>query len=334
MNRSQWLSVGMVLVIMAGEANGQERFVPSTVSKEAAKLIRELEPDHLPAAIKEEWQATWKATEESFRALNARALEEYPAEIERRSIAEMEHLLLIPSSYDPVNAGRILVYVHGGAHTVSSPESTLMSSLAAAHFTRTKVLAVRYPLAWQKPHPASRDVIVAVYQTLLEDHLPRQIAMYGDSAGGAALMSAVLRIRDQGLPMPAALGLLSPWADVTNAGDSQALLQDADVTLDYEGNLKASAELYAAGKDLRDPSVSPLYADFRKGFPPAYISTGTRDMFLSHCARLQRKLIDAGIENELVVHEGMWHVFQVYPVPEARDAWRDMAAFLERHWAR
>ena len=57
-------------------------------------------------------------------------------------------------------------------------------------------------------------------------------------------------------------------------------------------------------------------------------------MFLSHCARLQRKLIDAGVENQLVVYEGMWHVFQMFRIPEEHDAWRDMAAFFERHWAR
>ena len=85
---------------------------------------------------------------------------------------------------------------------------------------------------------------------------------------------------------------------------------------------------------MTNPSISPLYADFKKGFPPSYISTGTRDLFLSHCARLQRKLNDAGIENQLVVHEGMWHVFQGMRLPEEKDAWRDLTAFFERRWAR
>ena len=334
MTLCKWLSVGLALVMLAGGASGQERFVPSTVSKDAAQLIRVLEPDSLPAGTKDEWRAAWEATEEALRPLNDQVREIYPAKIERRSISGVEHLLVTPDSHDPLNAERILVYVHGGAHTATSPDSTLYISLPAAHFTHTKVLAVRYPLAWQEPHPASRDLIVAVYQKLLKSYLPRRIAMFGDSAGGAVLMSAVLRMRDEGLPMPAAVGLLSPWADASKAGDSQTLLEDADGALDYEGNLKASAELYAAGRDLTDPSVSPLYADFRKGFPPAYVSSGTRDMFLSHCARLQRKLLDAGIENQLVVYEGMWHMFQVFPIPEAQDAWRDMAAFLQKHWAR
>ena len=331
-----WNILGALALLMAAlPARGaEERFVPTTVSQEAAELIRGLEPDSLPAGTKQEWQAVCEAAEKGMQALNDQASENYPSKMERRSIAGMEHLLLTPRNFDSDNSQRILVYVHGGAHTVSSPDSTLVSSLPAAHFTRTRVLAVRYPLAWQQPHPASRDLIVAVYRAILKDYAPRRIAMYGDSAGGAALMSAILRMRDEGLPMPAAVGLLSPWADVTKTGDSQTLLEDADLPLDYEGNLKAPAELYAAGKDLRDASVSPVYADYRKGFPPTFISSGTRDSFLSHCARLQRKLIDAGIENKLVIHEGMWHVFQAMRIPEEKAAWRDMAAFFERHWAR
>ena len=188
--------------------------------------------------------------------------------------------------------------------------------------------------AWQSPHPAARDLVVAVYKELLESYSPRRIAAYGDSAGGALLMSAVLKLRDDGVATPAVLGLISPWADITKTGDSPTVLRGADPILDYDLNLKASAAIYATDQDMRDPSVSPLYADFRNGFPPSYISSGTRDLFLSHCSRLQRKLLDAGIENQLVVYEGMWHVFQGFPIPEADDAWRDMTAFIERHWAR
>ncbi len=321
---------------MVGEqsmASGREKSVPSTISDQAAELLRELEPDSLGADTTEAWRAIWEATEEAFQDLNAQAVEQYPATIDRRSIAGVDHLFVTPSTHDDVEPNRILVYVHGGAHTVSTPESMLIGILPAAHFTRSQVLAVRYPLAWQAPHPASRDTVIAVYGELLESYSPQRVAIAGDSAGAALVMSAVLKARDDGMPLPAALALLSPWADVTKTGDSLTLLEGADPTLDYEGNLRAPARLYATGQDLRDPSISPLYADFERGFPPSYISSGTRDLFLSHCARLQRKLLDAGIDNQLVVHEGMWHVFQAYPLPESESAWRDMAAFLGRHWA-
>lgn len=281
-----------------------------------------------------EWQAVWEASEELAQTGAEEAQKRYPATIEKVLIAGSDHLLLTPSTFSAANEGRIAVYIHGGAHTQGSPESTLVVSLPLAHHLGAKVLGVRYPLAWQSPHPASRDFVVDLYKELLETYAPRRIVMAGDSAGGNLLMSAVLMLRDEGVAMPAALGLISPWADISKTGDSLAVLQGSDLLLDYDVNLRASAELYAAGEDMKSPSISPLYADFRRGFPPSYISSGTRDLFLSHCARLQRKLIDAGVENELVVYEGMWHVFQSFAIPEVDDAFHDLAAFLERRWAR
>ena len=327
------LSLIISLSFPSGAA-AQEKTVPSTISKEAAEIIRSVTPGDENATTKAQWQALWEENEKAIQPAVDEARKRYPAKIETVSIAGADHLLITPSTFSAANKHRLVVYTHGGSHTMYSPESTLGSSLPAAHYLRTRVLAVRYPLAWQRPHPASRDRVVAVYKELINSHAPQRIAMYGDSAGGALLMSAVLKIRDEGVAMPAVLGFLSPWADVTRTGDSLILLEGADPMIAYDLNLGASAKVYAKGQDPKDPSISPVYADFNKGFPPSYISTGTRDLFLSHCARLQRKLIDAGIENQLVIHEGMWHVFQAIRVPEEKDAWRDMAAFFERHWAR
>ncbi len=322
-------------IVINASASAQDASIPSTVSQEAAELMRTMRPVSMgPAANKAEWQSSWTAAEEAGKSAAEEASKRYPAKIERTSIAGVDHLLLTPSTLSSANENRIVVYTHGGAHTMGSPESTLVLSLPAAHYLRTKVLAVRYPLAWQSPHPASRDLVVEVYRELLESYAPQQIAMFGDSAGGALLMSAVLKLRDDGVPMPAVLGLVSPWADISKTGDSQTVHRGADLLIDYDLNLSASAEIFATGQKMNDPSISPIYADFNRGFPPSYVSSGTRDLFLSHCVRLQRKLIDAGIENQLVVYEGMWHVFQSFRIPEEEDAWRDMAAFFARHWGR
>ena len=341
MNWYRWVSPSLLLLLIAVEVSAEEKFVPSTVSEEAQEWIRAITPGSEPGIRyedpKEVWQEAWEENEKDWHEAGAAAKALYPATIETISIAGADHLLITPESYNSENDKRIIVYVHGGAHTFFSPESTLVGSLPGAHFTRAKLIAVRYPLAWQEAHPASRDRVVLVYRQLLNDYAPRRIAMYGDSAGGGVLMSAVLKIRDDGLPMPAVLGLISPWTDVTKTGDSYTLNAGADLILHYEGNLDDSARIYGRDQDLKDPSVSPIYADFNKGFPPSYISSGTRDLFLSNAVRLQRKLLDAGVANQLIVYEGMWHVFQELPdpkLPEARVAWRDMAAFFERHWGR
>jgi monoterpene epsilon-lactone hydrolase len=213
-----------------------------------------------------------------------------------------------------------------------------MGSIAVlANRMNIPVLGLRYPLAWESPFPAARDRLVSVYKELLKTHSPQHIAMAGDSAGGGLVMSSILKIRDVGLPMPAVAGLLSPWADISKTGDSMAVAAGHDPLINYDKNLAASAKLYANGIDLRDPRVSPIYSDFTLGFPPTFISSGTRDHFLSHASRLQRKLTDAGVDNSLYVYEGMWHVFQIAPdpvLPEAGIAWTDFIQFIERHLAR
>lgn len=324
----------VVLVSASAQPSAKPKFIPSTVSKEAQEMLKG-EPPVLVPKSKREWQKAWKGSLAGADEARRTLLKAFPATVEGSVLAGGEHLLITPKSLDPDTKSRILVYIHGGAHTLYSPGSTLAVALRAAHFTRARGLSVRYPLAWQKPHPATRDVAVSVYKELLKSTKSRHIAMFGDSAGGALVMSTVLRVRDLGLPMPAVLGLIFPWADVTKTGDSLTRNgRGDDPLLDYEATLAASAKIYGAKQNLKDPSVSPIYADFTKGFPPSYISTGTRDLFLSHCARLQRKLTDAGIENRLMLHEGMWHVFQSFDLPETPAAYRGMATFFEQRWAR
>lgn len=312
---------------------------PSTVSEQAQDYITNNEAASLAPETLEEWREASGALIEPGELTpdGEHILSLWPAELELVSMGGAEHLLATPASRDPRSDKRIVVYAHGGAYVQGRPEDQLGSIAVMADLLRVRVLGLRYQLAWQAPHPAARDRLVAVYTELLRTHNSQHIAIAGDSAGGGLVMSAVLKIRDDGLPMPGVVGLISPWADVSKTGDSMVVASGHDPLLNYDKNLAAAARLYAGEKDLRDPSVSPIYADFSKGFPPTYISSGTRDLFLSHASRLQRKLTDAGVENSLHVYEGMWHVFQIAPgpeLPEAAPAWRDLANFFERHWAR
>ena len=85
--------------------------------------------------------------------------------------------------------------------------------------------------------------------------------------------------------------------------------------------------LYAAGRDLTDPYVSPLFGDFSKGFPPTLLASGTRDLFLSNTVRMHRKLRAAGVAAEL-------HVFEAMPhggfggAPEDRELAREVRRFV------
>lgn len=249
-------------------ANAGSSAPPTTVSEQAREFITGSEAQALNPKTVEEWQkaAGVLVPPGELTADGERELKTYPAELELKNIAGAQHLLVTPASFDPVNEKRLVVYAHGGAYTLGRPEDQMAAVAALAHHMRARVLAIRYPLAWKAPHPAARDVLVAVYRELLKTTTSRHIAMSGDSAGGGLVMSAVLKIRDDGLPMPAVLGLISPWADASKTGDSMTVHDGHDPLISYDRNLAISARLYAGDKDLRDPSVSPIYADFSKGF--------------------------------------------------------------------
>ena len=158
-----------------------------------------------------------------------------------------------------------------------------------------------------------------------------RLAIYGDSAGGNLTVRTVLNLRDRGMGMPSAVVLFSPWADLSNSGDTAVTLKDADPTLSYANLLASSARAYAGALDLKDPRVSPLYAEFAKGFPPTLIQEGTRTIFLSTSVRLYRALTQVGVDASIDMYEGMWHVFQVAPVPEAQSAVSRAGNYIRNH---
>ena len=133
--------------------------------------------------------------------------------------------------------------------------------------------------------------------------------------------------------MPAVLALLSPWVDLSKAGDGLTLLANVAPFMGYDLTLKAAAESYADAQDLRSSAISPLYATLPTTLPPTLITSATRDAFLSGCARLSTKMRQAGIAAELRVWEE--HVFEYYAdIPEARVSLVEVAAYIDRHLAR
>jgi monoterpene epsilon-lactone hydrolase len=139
------------------------------------------------------------------------------------------------------------------------------------------------------------------------------------------------------VPLPGAVGLGTPWADLTRTGDTLYTNEEIDdVLVTYDGLLEACAKLYAGSSDMKDPLISPVYGDFTKGFPPTILTTGTRDMLLSDTVRVHRKLRQAGVEAYLQVFEGMSHAqyIIVFTSPESREVFQELALFFQNHLGR
>src|SRR5207248_1014202 len=134
---------------------------------------------------------------------------------------------------------------------------------------------------------------------------PENMAICGTSTGGGMTLAMILRAKQENLTLPAAIAPGTPWSDLTETGDTYKTNEWLDnILVSYNGYLTHAAQLYANGHDLKDPQLSPIYGEFR-GFPPAILISGTRDLFLSNTVRTHRKLPQAGVEAQLEVFEGM-----------------------------
>jgi len=194
-------------------------------------------------------------------------------------------------------------------------------------------ISVDYRMPPDHPFPAAVDDSVAVYKATIEYYSPKSIFIGGTSAGGGLTLATVLKLKELGVDLPGAVWVGTPWADLTKTSDSLYTNEGIDrVLVTYDGMIGAMARLYAGGKDLKHPLISPLYGDF-SNFPPTQLVTGTRDMFLSDTARTHRKLRAAGVVADLHVYEGMSHAGYLFAAdsPESKDAFKEVAAFFRTH---
>lgn len=219
----------------------------------------------------------------------------------------------------------LLLDFHGGALVFGSGEVAALMGAERATITGMTTWAVDYRMPPLHPYPAALDDAFAVYSAALQVRAARDIVVLGLSAGGNLAAALMLRIKDAGLPMPGALVLLSPEVDLTESGDSFHTLADADNML---SSTMLMNRLYAAGADLADPFLSPLFGDLT-GLPPTFLQSGTRDLFLSNTVRMHRRLRSSGVDAELHVFEAMPHG-GFHGAPEDEELLRELRRFLDR----
>lgn len=233
---------------------------------------------------------------------------------------------ILPSSDDAAKDGPIFLDFHGGAlFSCGGDLAWKMAALAAA--ARPGVTwAPDYRMPPDHPYPAALDDALTVYRAALRERGPQRVIVCGTSAGGNLAAAVLLRARDEGLPMPRALVLNSPELDLTESGDSFLVFRG----MGTGDSLMSINRLYAGNHDLADPYLSPLFGDV-SGFPPTLLWCGTRDFFLSNTARMHRKLVQAGVETELHLGEGMPHGGFGGLSPEDLELGEIVRAFERRH---
>ncbi len=247
--------------------------------------------------------------------------------VTKTEVAGIDVYVLEPEGAETGDDAPIYYDIHGGALIAGGGDVCRMMGIHNAARAGRFTWSVDYRMPPDFPYPTPLDDCLAVYRALLEIRRPEQIAVGGGSAGGNLAAALMLKARAEGLPMPACLVLITPEVDLTESGDTFDTLEGVDSVL--VSRLTDSIALYANGRDLRDPFLSPLFGDVSE-FPPTLLQSGTRDLFLSNTVRLHRALRDADVEAELHVWEAMPHG-GFSGAPEDAEIGVEVRKFLAKH---
>jgi acetyl esterase/lipase len=301
--------------------------LPDTISAEAKASLARPAPDQEPPQSLAERRAHTDAYTAGARVEWTKIC---PNQIVESTMAGVPVRVVTPEGMPASNNDMVLENLHGGGFNSDSGSYT--ESIPIAYYTKIKVVAVLYRLAPEHPFPAAVDDSIAVYKELLKTYAPDHIILYGTSAGAILTAETAVKIKQLGLPLPAALGIFSGMGDFARAGDSWAIYS----LRGFSGHLDPPASgphdpFYGTGTDPRDPVLSPVYADLH-GLPPTLFITSERDALLSGTVNLHRAYLHAGVDARLVVFDALPHAFWYNSkLPESIEANHMMADFFLEH---
>jgi len=253
--------------------------------------------------------------------------EMYKVETSAATIADVPVVYAMPAEGMPAaNRDKILLNLPGGGFVMGTSNGTgMVESIPLARLAGVKIVSMTYRQFPEFRFPAASEDVEKVYSELLKTNKPEDIGIFGCSAGGMLAAESMAWFMDEGLPLPAAIGIFCASADASWGGDSRAFSRPFQALPPED-----SAPGYFEGADKTNPLVSPLVsADVLKRFPPALLVTATRAGELSGAVTTHKELVKAGVDADLHVWDGLGHAFFYDPaLPESREAFDVMADFF------
>lgn len=224
---------------------------------------------------------------------------------------------------------QMVLYFHGGCFVMGNAVSH--RGIVSNFMKRlgVKALVIDYSLAPEHPAPAAANDGAAMYRFVLaQGYKPENIVFAGDSAGGGVELSTLLKLKDDGVPLPAACVAFSPCTDATLAGSSHQTRLKADPCTP-RGASETYLGYYVGNGDGKHPYASPLFGDL-SGLPPLMIQVGDYETLLDDSVRFAKKAQEAGVEAHLHVWDGLFHCFPLLApmFPEATQAMEEVCAFI------
>ena len=231
---------------------------------------------------------------------------------------------------------KVILYLHGGGWIMGSPNTCRLLTIELAKATKMRVLSIDYRLAPEHPFPAALEDCVTVYQWLLSNDIkPENIIISGDSAGGNLTLTTLIKLRDDGISLPAGAVPISPATDLSYVDDISRL-DDLFIKNGETDPILADlgifwwSYVYVAGASSRDPLISPLFGDLT-GLTPILLQASSCEMLYSEILRFYERAKEAGVNVELQLWEDMTHVFQGEPTfKESKEAIEKIGQFTQK----
>lgn len=224
---------------------------------------------------------------------------------------------------------KVMLFIPGGAFIFNG---TKVHRYAISKLTKTaqiSTLSVNYSLAPEHPYPAAINEVMKAYKWLLKTGTrPKDIVFVGHSSGANLVLTSILKLRDNGVDLPAAAVAISPPTDGTIQVDEERAISDPLIN---SSSIKFYLDTYRAKTSVKNPYISPLLADL-KGFPPLLLQVGEDEVLYTESLRFAKKAKAAGVKVDLDVGEQMWHGWPMYGslLPEGRQALQTIAKFIRR----
>jgi len=225
---------------------------------------------------------------------------------------------------------KVVLHLHGGGYVTGGINSHQAMCVLQAQTLKLKILLPEYRLAPEHPFPAALDDALMTYRWLLaRGYKSSDIILSGDSAGGGLALATVLSLRNNKEPLPAIVICMSPWADLTLTNQSHITNAEAESILTMD-TLKEWSLTYTAENNLRNPLVSPVYADFHN-FPPLLIQVGSDEILLDDARILADKAKTDGVDVTIKIWDGMFHVWPALGdlIPESKKAFEEVKQFVD-----
>ena len=210
---------------------------------------------------------------------------------------------------------KTIIFIHGGAYVNEINYQHFLYCYLLARKLDAYVLAPVYPLAPEHTYEESFELMTDLYR----EHADENIILMGDSAGGGFVLSFCQYLNEINLPQPNNIIVFSPWVDISMANEYDS---KSDPILGDVG-LREIGKSWAGDLKTNNYKVSPLYGD-NIGLAQTLIFAGENEIFYKDILKYGESLESSNVKYRLIVGKELFHIYPLFPIPEARDAFKEI----------